>query len=96
MLNMGIYSLKIISIEAIKKYLSTRNWHKKKQIDSASIWLNRDDSGERWGLILLEDSEFIDFEDRLREFFLELENFEKRPIAQIVNQINQPSDSKPD
>ncbi|MGF1489863.1 MAG: hypothetical protein ACFBSE_22480 [Prochloraceae cyanobacterium] len=80
-----------ISLKKIQEYLSIKGWKKKKEISgTASIWI-RSIAGEKYGIILPLDREFIDFQDRLIEVFNILEEIEQRPKIEIIESLKNTS-----
>jgi hypothetical protein len=75
-----------ISPNTIIQYLEKHGWHNWKEVEDVSVWIYNK-QGRKFGLFLPLSLDFVDFQNRVLEILITLEEVEERPRGQILEAL---------
>jgi hypothetical protein len=85
-----ISSIGYISPLKICNYLIKNGWQKKREIEDISVWVNKKENNLTGLFVPLRD-DFVDYQNRVFDILYTLEEFENRPIPQIIESLSSSS-----
>lgn len=85
-----VSSIGYISPLKICNYLTKNGWEKKREVEGISVWVNRKENNVSGIFVPLHD-DFVDYQNRVFDILYTLEEFESRPIPQIIESLSSSS-----